>query len=109
MATFAWDPQTAKKKQEPKVEKSTYGDGYEQRVGTSINKLRPEWSLTFARPIAEMRQIDAFLGARAAEESFDWVDPDGNALTVVCDSWEYTPAQGLRAATISATFRWVPS
>lgn len=107
MTTFTWSSQSASKKQEPKVFKSAYGEGYEQRVGASLNPLTPEWSLTFVRQIADARSIDAFLAARGGTESFDWTDPDGHTIRAVCDVWSYSPTAGMTAATVTATFRQV--
>ena len=107
METFTWSPQTATKKSDPRIRRSVFGDGYEQRVQNGINAVAGEWSLTFVRPIAEIDTIEAFLVARGGHESFAWTDPRGNSITVVCDGWSVSPASGLRASSLSATFRQV--
>lgn len=108
MATFTWSPQTVSKKAVPRVLGAAFGDGYQQRVGDGINTISPEWSLTFSRVIADIDAIEAFLEARAGEESFDWTPPgESTAIKVVCPEWGKTPHGGLASAAFSATFRKV--
>jgi len=107
MATFAWSPQTAQKSAEPRVLSAAFGDGYQQRVGDGINALAASWELTFSRTAADIDAIEDFLIARAGVESFDWTDPDGNAIRAICPSWARQPNTGLGSGSLTATFRQV--
>lgn len=107
MPTFTWQPSAAPKSVEPKIRRSQFGDGYEQRVPDGINSITKQWSLSFAGPIAYIDAIDAFLEARGGHEAFDWVDPRGNAVRVVCPSWSSDPKPGLLASSLTAVFRRV--
>lgn len=108
MATFTWTPSfEATEASRPRVRKTQFGDGYEQRVRFGLNTNPKEWSLTFAeRSDAERDAILAFLDARGGAESFDWTAPRGGAGKYVCEEWQVT----LRACnfnTIQAKFRQV--
>lgn len=87
MATFTWYPQTAADTTQPRVLTAPFGDGYEQRAGDGINTMPVKWSLTFNAITADIDAIKAFLVARAGVEAFDWVDPNGNSIKVVCRQW----------------------
>lgn len=108
MPTFTWKPSTAPKTVDTKIRSSAFGDGYEQRVPDGINSISKKWSLSFVGPIAYIDAIDAFLEARGGHESFDWTDPRGNVVRVVCQSWSSDPSLGLTAASLTAVFRKVP-
>lgn len=72
----------------PNVRSTKFGDGYEQRQGNGINTMAKVWSLTFSvRSDVEKDEIVDFLEARAAVDSFDWVDIDGNTGKYVCREW----------------------
>jgi phage-related protein len=107
MATFTWYSQSAQKSAEPRVLAAAFGDGYQQRVGDGINALAASWELTFSSVAADIDAIEAFIEARAGVESFDWTDPDGNAIQAVCPAWSRSPHTGLRSAVMTATFRQV--
>lgn len=108
MATFTWTPSfEATEASRPRVRRFEAGDGYEQRIRFGLNTDPKEWDLTFSeRDDAERDEITAFLDARGAAESFDWITPRGIAGKFVCDEWQVT----LRACnfnTIKARFRQV--
>ena len=108
MATFTYTPDnSAQVSVKPRVLKSSFGDGYEQRTGDGIN-LRPRtWTLTFnTRTAAEIAPIQAFLEARNGVESFDWTPPSGAAGKFICEDWTQTVVRfGIN--DLSASFREV--
>jgi len=108
MATFSYEADNgAQNAAEPRVLRSQFGDGYEQRSGDGIN-IRPRaWTLTFSsRTAAEMSPIVAFLEARNGIESFDWTPPSGSAGKFVCRRWQHTIVR-YGVQNLSATFEEV--
>jgi phage-related protein len=108
MATFTHTASfEATESSKPRVRKTAFGDGYEQRVSFGLNTNPKEWSLTFAeRTDAERDAILAFFDARGGSENFDWTPPRGTPGKYVCEDWQVT----LRACnfnTIQAKFRQV--
>ena len=106
--TFTWTPDySAQKSVEPLVKRIQFGDGYEHRQANGINTQPQKWSLQFEnRDQTDSDDIDAFLSARGALESFDWTTPDGNALKFVCRSWNKTITHA-GTYTITALFEEV--
>ncbi len=87
--TFPWVPsygsQVAYK---PDVRNAKFGDGYEQRLANGLNNRPRQWKVIFAnRVTATADQMQAFLDARGAVESFDWTPPHGSAGKWVCREW----------------------
>jgi phage-related protein len=82
-----------------------FGDGYEARHTHGINPDLKVWNLTFRnRDVSEIDEIEEFLDARGAVESFDWIPPRAeDAIRVVCRQWERTID---KAATDSLTARF---
>lgn len=107
MPTFTWYPQTASCTRQPRVRVARFGDGYEQRTADGINHAPKSWALTFQRVTAEADEILAFLVARGGSAAFDWTDPHGEAIKVVCRDWSESLVGGRRAKQISATFEQV--
>lgn len=108
MATFTYTPSfEATESSQPRVRKTAFADGYEQRVRFGLQTNPKEWGLIFAeRTDTERDAILAFLDARGGAESFDWTPPRGSAGKYVCEEWQVT----LRACnfnTITAKFRQV--
>lgn len=105
MATFDWKPaQGASASVKPRVEVAKYGDGYEQRVGTSINGPERKWSLKFT---SEVPAVLDFLEARGGHESFDWTDPLGRTGKFVCREWSPSHV-GAELFSVSCDFEQVP-
>lgn len=74
-------------------------------MADGINTRNETWSLSFVGLTdAEAATIEAFLGARAGVEAFDWTTPAGTAIKAVCDDWGRDFSQ-YDMNTISATFR----
>lgn len=108
MATFNIAPDFASQLTEtPRVLSSSFGDGYQQRVGDGIN-IRPQvWNLKFSvRTNAERDAILAFLRAENGITSFDWTPPGGSAGKYLCSEWSWTP-DNAATNTVIATFRQV--
>lgn len=108
MATFTIAPDfSSSVTVEPRVLRSQFGDGYQQRVGDGINARAEKWSLRFsARTATERDAILAFLVARNGIESFDWTSPSGTVGKFVCPAWNYTP-DSAATNTVTATFEQV--
>ncbi|WP_223429964.1 phage tail protein [Pseudomonas sp. GL-B-26] len=91
MPTFTWVPTyDATKTIAPTVKVIKFGDNYEQRQGTGINRQPRKYSLTFKRPKAEIDAIDAFLGARGAIEAFNYTHSGQSIGVFVCREWTRT-------------------
>jgi phage-related protein len=108
MSTFTFTPSfPATENSAPKVRKTEFGDGYEQRLRFGLNTDPKEWSLEFnERSDAERDQILAFFRARAGVESFAWADPSGRIARYVCETWNAT-LNACNLNNIRATFREV--
>lgn len=107
MPTFTWIANYgASNEVKPKVLKSQFGDGYEQRVGDGLNTLPRSWSLTFTDIESEIDTIEDFLITQGGVASFDWTPPRGLVGKWICDTWKRdisNPAYD----SISTTFREV--
>lgn len=108
MATFTYTPSfEATESSQPRIRKTQFGDGYEQRIQFGLNANPKEWSLTFAnRTDTERDQILSFFDARGGYESFDWTPPRGTAGKYVCEQWQVT-LRNCNNNTLTATFRQV--
>jgi len=108
MPTFTYIPSySVSLSVEPRVLKSKFGDGYEQRGGDGINIIVRKWSLDFSmRYQDEIDPIVAFLDAQAGITAFDWTPPYGDAGKWVCDSYTQRVEKG-NMYSLSATFREV--
>jgi phage-related protein len=84
----------------PIIFKTTFGDGYEQRVANGINALSSKFSVSFnTRPKAEIDDIIAFFTSKNGVTAFNWTIPDTNGsengntettIKVVCENWSQT-------------------
>lgn len=110
MATFpSYKPvYSASKKSEPRIRKTSFGDGYEQRISFGINTNPKEWSLEFNLADEDAIIVEAFLDARGLDsESFTWTPPDSStAYKWVCASWN-KELFDIGRNRITATFRQV--
>lgn len=108
MATFTWAVSSEPTRDvSPRVLLSSFGDGYEQRIGDGINTIARKWSVAFnARRTSEADDIDDFLTARGGIESFDWTPPRGAAGKWVCRTWRRDEVS-YNLSTITATFEEV--
>ena len=88
----------------PTVKSVKFGDGYEQRVPTSLNSKPRKWEVLFAsRPKAVASAIEDFLEKCGGVSSFIWTPPHGNVGKWVCREWTATPT-GPYTRTVTATF-----
>jgi phage-related protein len=108
MPAFTWTPdKNLAKTTTPRVVGVKFGDGFEQRTGDGINTINSDYALAFTlRTRAEIDAIDDFLEARGGAEAFDWTDPRGRAIKVVCQSWTPVYDHDLNSA-LTCTFRRV--
>lgn len=108
MPTFTWTASyDVSESHKPRVRKTQFGDGYEQRTRFGLNTDPEEWDLSFSeRTAAERDEIRNFLAARGGVESFDWTPPWGSAGKFVCEEWDVS-ASNCVSNTARATFRRV--
>jgi len=107
MPTFTWVPTyDATKTITPTVKVIKFGDGYEQRQGTGINRQPRKLALSFKRPKAEIEAIDAFLKARGSIDAFNYTHPGQTIGVFVCREWTRTNV-ALGVDSLSATFEEV--
>jgi phage-related protein len=105
--TFPFPPDLgAKQTFKPNVNKTAFGDGYEQRVPVGINTNPCTWTCVFTNPLDDNEAILAFLTAMGAFQSFLWQDPKGVVATYVCRGWDSTKAD-LAVYTTNAVFEQV--
>ena len=84
----------------PIIFKTTFGDGYEQRIANGINALNSKFNISFnTRPKAEIDDIIAFFTSKNGVTAFDWTIPDTNGsengntettIKVICENWSQT-------------------
>lgn len=89
------------------VQKVSFGDGYEMRVGESINRVREDWDLTFTKDLTEALAIRDFLKARGGLESFSWTTTVGDTKAFVCREWQGPSQQYKGLYVITAKFEEV--
>lgn len=98
----------AQRKSEPKVRRTSFGDGYENRITFGLNQDPKIWDLRWsAKSNSVADAIEAFFEARAGAESFDWTPINAaTSYKFVVESWnrEYQYAD---ICTITASFRQV--
>lgn len=101
------------KNSKPKVLRSTFGDGYEQRISDGINSLTQTFTVAFSnRPKDEIDDIASFLDAKGGVDNFDYTYPNTNAsgnettVKVVCDDYNLTFGYD-DYYSLTATFRRV--
>lgn len=99
-------------KTKARINKSQYGDGYDQSSPDGLNHMLREWSVNFNnRSRTEVDNIVAFLKARKGVEAFEFEVPDstsGEVALVKCDDWGRT-FSGWRTQGIQFVFREVPA
>ena len=77
----------------PRIFKTDFGDGYEQRLVNGINNLAESYAVTFNnRTKEDIDDITAFFATKGAVTAFTFTIPDSNnsgetAVKVVCDNW----------------------
>ncbi|WP_251569586.1 phage tail protein [Parasutterella muris] len=104
---FIWAPDLgASCEEQPFVNVTKFGDGYEARVGYLINSTPKNWTVTFTTNLETHTAIKNFLRARNATENFEWKSPDGDVNRYVCRSWT-TKQSSFGVYEVSATFEQV--
>lgn len=82
-----------------------YGDNYEQRIATSINKSYRKQQCTFARPLDEANAIYDFLIENGYVDGFEWKDPRGQTGVWAVDAESLSMTQSKPGIfQITATF-----
>lgn len=93
--TFTWRSNfESKLSQEPKVNVTKFGDGYEQRTPSGINNNPETWAVEFTRSSASYPDVLAFIQARGGVESFYWATPFEQTKIFVCRKWDLVKKQG---------------
>lgn len=104
--TFTWHPEfESSLDQEPQVNVTKFGDGYEQRSAKGINNNPQKWNLQFSASSQGAQEALNFLKARGAVESFTWQNPFEETGVYVCRSWKIQRKQGVNI--LQATFEQV--
>lgn len=97
METFTFKPtlESSSGSVKPRTLSAQYGDGYRQVVGDGINNLPQTWSLQFSGDEDEIKEIKAFLDARAGYDPFYWKPPfsDSTLIWTAAD-YSMTPKGG---------------
>lgn len=109
MPEFEWTPDFgAAKRSSPTVQAVKFGDGYEQRAAYGLNTNSKTWNLSFSnRDVDDIDDIEEFLDARGAVESFDWTPPRADdTIKVVCREWSRR-IDHAGTDTLTATFEQV--
>lgn len=105
MPEFKWLPDLgAAPTSTPLVTVVQFGDGYENRVSESLNRVKTSWEVVFTRPYAEIIEIYKFLQERAGVEGFNWTDPLGFNRSYVCREWNGPSQQMKGVYVLTATF-----
>ncbi len=108
MSDFTWNPdRNIKRTTKPAVQEAKFGDGYSQRVASTLNNLNQTWNITFKnRSSTEIDNIVAFLEEKAGTLSFTFTPPNSIEIKVICKNWSDTyVANG--ASSLVATFERV--
>jgi phage-related protein len=91
MLEFTWlASYDATKTVAPTVKVIKFGDDYEQRQASGINRKPRKFSLKFTRLTEEISDIETFLSARGAVEAFKYTHPGQPAGVFVCREWTRT-------------------
>lgn len=109
MATFPSITPTygVQKRSAPNVRGIQFGSGYQQRAQFGINQNRKVYNLTFEVSEGEADNIETFLDARGAVESFTFTPPaETSSAKFICRQWSKSIPY-LNRATITATFEQV--
>lgn len=95
--------------QEPRVARTKFGDGYEQRSPDGINNSPAKWAMQFrACGKLEGDAIIAFFRQHAGYLAFDWTPPrETVAGRWTCPSWQRGLPNADGESDISATFEQV--
>jgi len=105
--TFTWQPEYgAQLSEEPKVNVTKFGDGYEVRAPEGINSNLQKWNLQFTASSASTPAILTFLRARNAVEAFNWTTPLNEEKVFVARKWKLTRREGHQV--LSVDFEEVP-
>lgn len=85
---FTWYADlNAQRSVKPNVHKTSFGDGYEQRIAVGINNKPKKWNVRFTRDTSEANAILSFLETRGGLEAFTWTDPNNVTSDYVCREW----------------------
>ncbi|MEJ2766982.1 phage tail protein [Photobacterium sp. MCCC 1A19761] len=89
LVEFKWVPvRGGKIDEEPRVQKLSFGDGYEQRSPNGINHQLQKFSYTFRYRHEEITSIRQFLFERGGVEPFIIYPTDEPYPTkVICEKW----------------------
>jgi phage-related protein len=93
--TFIWQPNyDSKLAQEPSINVTKFGDGYELRSANGINNNAETWTVEFTRSSATYPDVLTFIQARNGLESFYWMTPLGQTKVFVCRKWGMVRKEG---------------
>lgn len=108
MADFTWSSVYGNEKDlDPKVFKTPFGDGYQQRFGMGLNNNPGMWNLPFNVTNSVADSIEAFFNARINGESFTWYPPGEATLIKVTWSQYKRVRSDYNRSNITVTFTQV--
>lgn len=104
---FTWSPDLgARLNEQPFVQVTKFGDGYESRVSYLINSRPKSWDLVFTSQLGRHNEILKFLRDHQALYAFEWTDPEGETGKYVCRNWS-SHQDEFGVYTIEGTFEQV--
>lgn len=109
MATFPSISPTygVQKRSAPRVRAIQFGSGYQQRAQFGIQQNPKVYNLTFEVSETVADEIETFLDARAAVQSFNFTPPgESSSSKFICREWSKSIPY-LNRATVTATFEQV--
>jgi phage-related protein len=87
----------------PRVKRTSFGGGYQQRVADGINANVRVWAVRFTGLPSRLDLIEAFFETENGVASFDWTPPSGAIGKWLCQEWK-RGFEGYNNETITATF-----
>lgn len=95
LQTFTWPVQTRPTGSiNFRVRKTTFGEGYVQRVGDGLHTKSQSWSVVVDGTYDETQPVLDFLDYHAGHISFQWAPPGKPIGRFVCESYQEIPHVG---------------
>ena len=78
----------AQKSVTPRVIRTSFGDGYSQRVGDGLNVNKQMWTVEWVETIANIDTLEDFLEDKEGATAFEWTPPrQSTELKFICTGW----------------------
>jgi phage-related protein len=93
---------------EPRVLRTSFGDGYSQQYPDGINFMLSKFDLTWdALTDDEKKTISNFLKSMGGYKTFVWIAPGDEQKLIKCRSWTFSNIEP-SIWSLQATFEEVP-